>query len=344
MSASFAARVVLWQRAFGRHGLPWQGTRDPYRVWLSEIMLQQTQVSTVLGYFEPFLQNFPTVQALAAAPVDQVLALWSGLGYYSRARNLHACAQAVVDRHAGRFPQTVAELTSLPGIGPSTAAAIAAFCFGERTSIFDGNVKRVMARHLGFDADLADAGQARKLWAQADTRLPHRRDAMPAYTQGLMDLGATVCTSRKPNCAACPVSSDCVALAVGRVDELPNKTRRLKRHRRESWLALLRHGRSIWLVRRPDKGVWGGLWCFPVFDDEAALGEFMAGVQAEADPSAPPLRHALTHFDWMLWPVMGRLSRRRKPSADGAWFELDEALRLGLPQPVRQLLQAGEAA
>src|SRR5436190_18768646 len=195
--SSFADRVIAWQRTHGRHTLPWQNTRDPYRVWLSEIMLQQTQVATVLGYYERFLQRFPDVHALAAASIDDVFALWSGLGYYSRARNLHRCAQKVVAEHGGRFPPTSAALAELPGIGRSTAAAIAAFCFGERVAILDGNVKRVLTRVLAFDGDLAEARAERELWTEATALLPLHDIA--AYTQGLMDLGATVCAARAPH-------------------------------------------------------------------------------------------------------------------------------------------------
>ena len=197
---SFAMRLVHWQRQHGRHDLPWQHTRDPYRVWLSEIMLQQTQVVTVIDYFNRFLHRFPTVRDLAAATEDEVLGLWSGLGYYSRARYLHRAAQQVVAQHGGVFPQQAALLETLPGIGRSTAAAIASVCFGERVAILDGNVKRVLTRHLGFDADLAQARAVTTLWERAQDRLPARAQDMPIYTQAVMDLGATVCTPRQPRC------------------------------------------------------------------------------------------------------------------------------------------------
>ena len=234
---SFATRLIDWQRSHGRHTLPWQNTRDPYRVWLSEIMLQQTQVSTVLGYYDRFLQRFPDVAALAAATLDDVFALWSGLGYYSRARNLHACAQAVVAQHGGRFPASSAALMTLPGIGRSTAAAIAAFCFGERVAILDGNVKRVLTRVLAFDGDLAETKQERALWAEATALLPER--GIESYTQGLMDLGATLCTQRAPSCLLCPVQPLCAAAAAGTPQRYPVKTRKLKRGTREQvWLWL----------------------------------------------------------------------------------------------------------
>ncbi len=221
-AASVAARVVRWHRRAGRRGLPWQGVRDPYRVWLSEVMLQQTQVATALAYYERFVERYPDVAALAAAPLDDVLASWSGLGYYSRARHLHRCAQTIVGEYGGSFPRSSAELARLPGIGRSTAAAIAAFCFDERAAILDGNVKRVLARHLGFEADLANASAQRELWAHAESLLPAAAQ-MARYTQGLMDLGALVCLPRQPRCEACPLAATCVARRSGRTAELPLK-------------------------------------------------------------------------------------------------------------------------
>lgn len=211
--ADFAERVVAWQRSHGRSALPWQNTRDPYRVWLSEVMLQQTQVSTVLGYFARFLERFPTVRALADGTEDEVFGLWSGLGYYSRARNMHRCAQEVVARFGGEFPRTAAELETLPGIGRSTSAAIAAFCFGERVAILDGNVKRVLTRVLGFGGDMSSSAQERALWDRATQLLPpaEQKEAIASYTQGVMDLGATVCLPRKPSCMICPLNKTCGA-------------------------------------------------------------------------------------------------------------------------------------
>jgi A/G-specific adenine glycosylase len=209
----FASVVIRWQRDHGRHDLPWQQTREPYPVWLSEIMLQQTQVGTVKAYYARFLERFPDMDALAAADLDEVLSVWSGLGYYSRARNLHRCAQAVRDRFGGKWPRSPDVLETLPGIGRSTAAAIAAFCFGERVAILDGNVRRVLSRVLGFDSDLSKMANQRALWVLAEQLLPvdHLRQTMPAYTQGLMDIGATVCRARGPDCGACPAASVCAA-------------------------------------------------------------------------------------------------------------------------------------
>lgn len=374
----FAARVVAWQRQHGRHGLPWQGTRDAYRIWLSEIMLQQTQVSTVLRYYGRFLERFPTVVDLAQAGVDEVLALWSGLGYYSRARNLHACAQAVASRHGGVFPTDASVLETLPGIGRSTAAAVAAFSSGQRVAILDGNVKRVLARHRAFAQDVAKPAGLRALWEVAEALLPVK-EGVEAYTQGLMDLGATLCTLRRPRCGDCPVQADCQAHALGSPQAFPVKTRRVTRSARSSVMLLALQGSGepdvepggaqgiqILLQQRPSTGIWGGLWTLPLFDDEAHL---MQAVQTTGidGPGAelpletlPTVHHALTHLDWTLQPRRAQVSTEQghalwvslmracglEPSAPSAsegslrWMDLREALTLGLPAPVRLLLEA----
>ncbi len=348
--AELADRLIDWQRRHGRHDLPWQGTRDPYRVWLSEIMLQQTQVSTVTGYYERFVLAFDSVAALAAAPLDDVLALWSGLGYYSRARNLHRCARLVVDRHGGRFPTTSALLAELPGIGPSTAAAIAAFCFGERCAILDGNVKRVLSRALGFSGDLADAPQQRRLWQLANALLPD--DDIAAYTQGLMDLGAGPCSRRRPDCGACPLATLCVARRDDHPEAYPVKTRRLVRSLRSNALLWLTAGDSVWLVRRPEAGIWAGLWTMPEFADAEAVWSLTAGWPGHSE-ALPAFKHVLTHLDWMLQPCRWALpdalpaTRRRvieRLLPAGRWLPVGEALALGLPAPVRRLLEATDAA
>jgi A/G-specific adenine glycosylase len=344
---AFAQRVIRWQRRHGRHGLPWQGTRDPYRVWLSEIMLQQTQVATVLDYHGRFLLRFPDLPALAAAPLDDVLALWSGLGYYSRARNLHACARQVKEQFGGKFPRSAEALAELPGIGRSTAAAIAAFCFGERVAILDGNVKRVLSRALGFGDDLAVAANERRLWQLAQSLLPPRNIA--AYTQGLMDLGATLCTSRAARCGDCPLRADCVAHRQERVQDYPRKSRRSVRGRRENALLWLARGPRLWLVRRPDSGVWAGLWSLPEFADAHSLRSAVEGWPGGGE-ELPAIDHALTHFDWRLCPVRWTLPRRvgavrlqalTDTLPGGRWVDRGEALRLGLSAPVRRLLETG---
>jgi A/G-specific adenine glycosylase len=344
MPAGFAGHVVRWQRQHGRNGLPWQGTRDPYRVWLSEIMLQQTQVSVVLEYYPRFLQRFPDVAALAAAPQDDVLGLWSGLGYYSRARNLHRCAQEVMQRHAGRFPQDAATLQTLPGIGRSTAAAIAAFCFGERAAILDGNVKRVLSRVLGYGQDLAVASHEKELWRKAEELLPTRdlAQAMPRYTQGLMDLGATLCLPRNPACLLCPLHGVCTAAAQGTPEAYPIKSRKLKRSSQSLWLLHAQDADgSVWLHKRPAPGVWAGLYCMPVFDSRDALEQALTARLLGELHEREPFLHVLTHKDLHLHPVQARVAASTTLAGPGQWFAAHEWPALGLPAPVRRLLQAG---
>jgi A/G-specific adenine glycosylase len=346
---SFAERLVGWQRREGRHGLPWQNTRDPYHVWLSEVMLQQTQVSTVLDYYPRFLLRFPDVQTLAQAEQGEVLALWSGLGYYSRARNLHRCAQAVVAEHGGAFPQTWALLQTLPGIGASTAAAIAAFCFGERVSIVDGNVRRVLSRLLAFEGDLAKTPAQRALWDVAQTLLPQpsplQAEDMQAYTQGLMDLGATLCTRSRPACERCPVQALCQAHASDQVARYPIKTKTLKR-RSESWWLLCRFdvsdGGWVWLEQRPQTGIWAGLYCPPVFADEAQMRLALDGVPLQAIDHRSTVSHALTHRELTLHPTVVRCTRQSQAGkgAQGQWVALRSLDALGLPKPIRTWLDA----
>lgn len=338
-----AALVTRWQQAHGRSHLPWQQTRDPYRVWLSEIMLQQTQVGTVLDYYPRFLARFPDVQALAVASPDDVLALWSGLGYYSRARNLHRCAQQVVAQHGGAFPASAEVLATLPGIGRSTAGAIAAFCFGERSPILDANVRRVLTRLLGFGEDLAVARNERQLWDHAQALLPQDDLAhtMPRYTQGLMDLGAMVCLPRRPLCGQCPLQARCVALAQGTPEAYPVKTRKLVR-RAESWwlLVLCDPAGRVWLQRRPARGIWAGLHCPPVFTGrEALLADPVFQEGAIVTDEMPSFLHVLTHRDLHLHPVRVRAGDGGGPDGGSAgWYGRGQWDALGLPAPVRKLL------
>lgn len=337
LPTGFARRMVDWQRLHGRQSLPWQNTRDPYRVWLSEIMLQQTQVSTVLDYFPRFLARFPDVAALAAAPQDDVLALWSGLGYYSRARNLHRCAQAVMARFGGVFPRRAEDLQTLPGIGRSTAAAIAAFCFDERVAILDGNVKRVLTRVLGYGADLAVAQNEKALWALAQDLLPTRDSDMPPYTQALMDLGATVCLPRKAQCEACPVSRLCQARAQGDPLAFPVKTRKLKRSSATLWLLWAVNAQGqVWLQKRPDTGIWAGLYSLPVFDSQAQV--LAAWRQGQDAQYIAPWKHVLTHRDLHLHPVRMTGAGPSEPACDGRWVDADAWPGMGLPAPIRALL------
>ena len=343
--AQFSTKVVRWQKSHGRNGLPWQNTREPYRVWLSEIMLQQTQVTTVLDYYARFLQRFPGVADLAAASLDEVLGLWSGLGYYSRARNLHRCAQEVVALHAGEFPQTAELLQTLPGIGPSTAAAIASFCFSERVAILDGNVKRVLTRVFAFSGDMASSAQERALWDLATALLPQRnlREAMPRYSQGVMDLGATICTARRPSCPTCPVRSLCRGLAGGAPENYPVKTRKIKRSAMSLSLLWAQRGDgAVWLERRVVPGIWGGLYCFPVFESEEALLASLPAHWQLRLTAIKPFVHVLTHKDLRLSPMQLQLAAREAGAGSlpgaGAWFAREAWIALGLPAPIRKLL------
>jgi A/G-specific adenine glycosylase len=347
----FSVDIVQWQKGSGRNHLPWQNTRDPYRVWLSEIMLQQTQVATVLGYYSRFLQRFPAVADLAEATLDDVLTLWSGLGYYSRARNMHRCAQQVLALHGGKFPSTAKQLESLPGIGPSTAAAIASFCFAERVAILDGNVKRVLTRILAFAGDLSTAANERKLWRLATGLLPreHLFETMPRYTQGVMDLGATVCLAKKPRCDTCPASGVCLGLASGEPEKYPVKSRKIKRSSQTvNLLWAEKPDGSVWLERRPSAGIWGGLYCLPVFETEDALVSLLPVCAHIRLEYLLPFKHVLTHKDMNLCPVKARFSQdqamltlasaERDTKATGGWFAPGDLHQLGLPAPIRKLL------
>ena len=329
--ADLARKLVLWQRRHGRHGLPWQRTRDPYRVWLSEIMLQQTQVAAVIPYYERFLARFPDVGALAAASEDAVLELWSGLGYYARGRNLRNAARMVAKR--GSFPDTPEGLQELPGVGPSTAAAIAVFAFGRRAAILDGNVKRVLARCFGVEGEAAQ-------WALAGSLLPAR--AIETYTQALMDLGATVCTRAKPACDRCPVAKDCVALREDRVGELPSPRKRKPLPlRRTTWL-VLQHQGAVLLERRPSSGIWGGLWVFPegAARDVKSFCRRNFSVEIAEAKKMPVIEHGFTHFRLDIRPIRCAV-RKILPHAEAPgriWLDLDDAVRAAVPAPVKALL------
>ena len=342
----FATQVVEWQAVKGRNHLPWQQGRDPYRVWLSEIMLQQTQVATVIGYFARFIDRFPDLASLSHATQDEVLGLWSGLGYYTRAQNLLRCAQRIAADYGGVFPRTAAQLETLPGIGRSTAAAIASQCFGERVAILDANVKRVIARVAGFEGDLAQAANVRHLWDIASHYLPENAADMPRYTQGMMDIGAMVCQPKQPHCHECPVRSECTAAASGNPQRYPVHNRKLKRSSQALWLlwAQTPDG-TIYLHKRPSKGIWANLHCLPVFDSEQALRDAIpASWQALLRP-LPAFTHVLTHKDLQLHPFQVF----PKSSADaetihignvenGRWVAATNWEALGLPAPVRKLL------
>lgn len=344
---SFSAAVIKWQKEHGRHALPWQNTRDAYRVWLSEIMLQQTQVSAVLGYYARFLERFPTLADLADAPSEDVMALWSGLGYYTRARNLHACARRVMAEYGGRFPGDPALLAGLPGIGRSTAAAIAAFSSGTRAAILDGNVKRVFARVFGVDQFPGLKPVEDALWRRADALLP--MDGIEAYTQGLMDLGATLCTRSSPDCGRCPLQERCVAYATGRTAELPVRKPKKAVPEKQATLIAVVHGGQVLLEQRPDTGIWGGLMSLPELDGHQARGIDAADIDAvvraagafgevEEAEALLPLVHVFTHYKLHIAPYRIGLARRAQMDACYVWWDMAKIEQAPLPAPVKKLL------
>ncbi len=340
--AGFAPALIAWQQRHGRHDLPWQQTRDPYAVWLSEIMLQQTQVVAVVPYYQRFLARFPTLAALAAAPLDAVLALWSGLGYYSRARNLHRAAQMIMAQHRGTFPQAIEAMLALPGIGRSTAAAITVFAFDGRAAILDGNVKRVLARVCGIAGYPGESAVAAQLWAAAEALLPH--SDLQAYTQGLMDLGATVCARRNPQCSACPVRDMCIALKTDRVDVLPEPKPRKVLPRRRMMMLLLQRDGAVLLEQRPPTGIWGGLWSFPEADadaDAVAVCAQRYGAQVTLSAALPLIEHGFTHFrlDILAQPVAVAAWPCRAAEPGLWWVAPAEACAAAVPAPVRGILE-----
>jgi A/G-specific adenine glycosylase len=335
--SKFASALVEWQRQHGRRGLPWQGTRDPYRIWLSEVMLQQTQVAAVIPYYERFLRRFPTIDLLASASEDEVLQLWSGLGYYARGRNLHAAAKAVMAR--GAFPRKPEEIESLPGIGRSTAAAIAAFAFGERAAILDGNVKRVLARFLCIEGWPGEKAVETALWERANRLLPERE--IESYTQALMDLGATVCTRSAPRCDACPVRISCKARKANRIARIPApRPRKALPQRAVTWL-VLRRGNEILLEKRPSSGIWGGLWSFPEAPGKDVNGYCRRALACEviSKKALDTLEHGFTHFRLQIRPLLCEVMRKPNILAPGyLWLDVDEARGAAVPTPVRKLV------
>lgn len=383
LRTSFARTLIAWQKQHGRHHLPWQNTRDPYRIWLSEIMLQQTQVAAVVPYYERFLARFPTLQALAQAPDDAVMALWSGLGYYARARNLHRCAQVICAEYGGQFPQQAATIATLPGVGRSTAAAIAAFAFRERAAILDGNVKRVLCRHFGVEGFPGQAQVEKSLWGLAEQLLPDAH--IEAYTQGLMDLGASLCQRSKPQCTRCPLQESCVAYRDQRTNALPTPRPPRVQVQRYALMLVIQHGAAILLEKRPASGIWGGLWSLPQIDINVA--EFSSGIASSKAPQTlkhtlqmcvvtclqrygiaaqhtqaieelTAFKHTFTHFRLSVLPIRVYLSKRpsvvghhssvgvKKPVElnEHRWLALNAMDQTGLPAPVRRLLEPLQAS
>jgi A/G-specific adenine glycosylase len=345
--ASFAPTLIAWQRLHGRQSLPWQqlgAARDAYRVWVAEIMLQQTQVAAVIPYYRCFLERFPDVESLAAASSDDVMREWSGLGYYSRARNLHAAARRVVADFGGRFPDSVELLATLPGIGRSTAGAIAAFASGRRAAILDGNVKRVLARVFLLDGAPGSAAFTTRAWTIAESLLP--TDDIERYTQGLMDLGATICTPRKPSCLVCPFESSCAAHREGREAEFPRRAARKALPERRATLLLATRDGDVLLERRPPIGIWGGLWSLPeAADRDAAIERAGSFGTRETVDDAIGFTHGFTHFVLHADVVRIRMASApactaRSPDEPLRWVARDALGTIGLPAPIRTLLAA----
>lgn len=363
---SFSQAVITWQKQFGRHALPWQNTDDAYRVWLSEIMLQQTQVTAVIPYYQKFLQKFPSVFDLASAPSEEVMAMWSGLGYYTRARNLHQCAKIIVSQYQGQFPDDPALLQALPGIGRSTAAAVSAFSYGTKAAILDGNVKRVFARVFGIDAYPGLKLIEDDLWLRAQALLPETD--IQSYTQGLMDLGATLCTRSKPECTRCPLQSRCNAVATHRTDQLPvRKPKKVQKEKQATMLVIL-HDDHVLLEMRPDSGIWGGLYSLPELDGMQAV-EVSAQSSAELENTVlqkknphtlsaeserfiaqfgiadqkyamPSRAHVFTHFKLHIAPLCVILKSKQAHIAQPqyTWHALNNIHNIGLPAPIKTLL------
>lgn len=361
---SFARRIIDWQQVHGRHDLPWQGA-DAYRVWLSEIMLQQTQVTTVIPYYQRFVESFKDIATLAAASEDEVLSHWSGLGYYSRARNLHRAAKLVVQQYKGKFPGDFEAMLALPGIGRSTAAAISALAFHQRRAILDGNVKRVLARYCGIAGYPGDRKIEAQLWQQAETLLPAlspipsgekvrvrggAESPIALYTQGLMDLGATICTRTKPKCTDCPVRKDCKAYLDDLVATLPTPRPRKVLPEKQCTMLLLMHGTDILLEKRPGNGIWGGLWCLPQFEDETSAMHWGAqrgiGLRGRSTNATskfeelPVVTHTFTHFKLHIAPLRVRLSGKPNQVQEPGmvWLDSEDALNAAVPAPVRRIL------
>lgn len=338
---TFSKRLVDWQRVHGRHTLPWQASRDPYRIWVSEIMLQQTQVAAVIPYYLRFMERFPEVLALAAANEEQVLEHWAGLGYYARGRNLHRAARQIVEQHAGDFPTGFEAILALPGVGRSTAAAISAFAFGGRRAILDGNVKRVLTRVFGITGWPGEKRVENQLWQLAESLLPERE--IETYTQALMDLGATVCTRSKPRCAECPLTLDCIAHHENRTAQLPESRPRKPLAQRAVTLLLLRHGQDVFLEKRPSPGIWGGLWSLPetTLLPEAACLQ-LTGQVPKCTRKLPTFFHTFSHFRLEISPVeMDVANLPQVAMSPGmVWMDVREAVGAAIPKPVKSLLQS----
>jgi len=346
-AARLAPALLAWYAADGRKDLPWQRDRTPYRVWVSEIMLQQTQVGTVIAYYERFMARLPTLRDLAAAPLDEVLHLWSGLGYYARARNLQRAARIVMQRHGGEFPATLDQVIALPGIGRSTAGAILALSRGERHPILDGNVRRVLARHFAVDGFPGEAAVERRLWTLAEHCTPHSR--VDDYTQAIMDLGATICTRARPACLLCPLSATCEARRRDAQRSYPAPKPRKARPQREAWVLLAQRGGKVLLERRPPAGIWGGMWGLPEFPTREHAAQWCSEHLSGSSALQPgePLKHAFSHFDYDMKPLEVHCAGKAPALRDDdryRGYDVEKPVELGIPKPIATLLRARRAA
>ena len=339
---AFAERLLDWFDAHGRKDLPWQHPKEAYRIWVSEIMLQQTQVQTVIGYFERFMARFPDVIALASAEQDEVLHHWSGLGYYARARNLHKAAQIIRDELNGAFPDTLEAAMELPGIGKSTAGAILSLAFEQRHTILDGNVKRVLARHEAVEGWPGNTSVGKKLWEIAERHTPADRTA--AYTQAIMDLGATLCTRSKPACERCPVAADCTAHSSGSVTEFPGRKPKKVKPLRATTMIIARHDGHVYLERRPESGIWGGLWSLPEMQGDA-VDDWCRDKLASGAVKVEPwqlLRHSFSHYDLDIQPIVVRVETplsKEADSDDATWHRIGDEPPGGMAAPVHKLIE-----
>ncbi len=354
MSTSFSSAIIAWYDKYGRKTLPWQTLHDPYATWLSEIMLQQTQVATVIPYFERFITRFPTVTDLAKAELDEALHLWTGLGYYARARNLHKAAQHMVTHHHGEFPHTLEDAMALPGVGRSTAGAVLSLSRQQHHPILDGNVKRTLSRHYAIEGWPGKREIDKKLWEIAEKNTPKR--GVEKYNQAMMDMGAMICTRNKPKCSLCPVSKTCQAFALNRQTDFPTKKPKKTLPEKRTCFLVFQHGTHIWLEQRPATGLWGGLWCFPetcqdnypqaIFD---ILDERKQGKTTPSDTCALiAFRHTFSHYHLDILPILisvedQNTSHKNPPiirDNNGTWYDLTQPTKIGLAAPTKKILDA----
>ncbi|MBT0721277.1 A/G-specific adenine glycosylase [Rosenbergiella collisarenosi] len=338
-ASPFASQVLTWYHQFGRKTLPWQQEKTPYKVWLSEVMLQQTQVATVIPYFERFMAQFPTVAELSAAPIDHVLHLWTGLGYYARARNLHKAACQVMTEHQGKFPEEFEQVVALPGVGRSTAGAILSLSLGQHHPILDGNVKRVLARYYAVKGWPGQREVENKLWALSEAVTPQHEVA--AFNQAMMDLGATVCTRSRPKCSLCPLSDGCIAHAQQSWQDYPGKKPKKDLPTREAWLLLIKQKDRVLLEKRPGAGIWGGLYSFPQFADQQEMEQWLLqrGIKG-SQQVLTSFRHTFSHFHLQIIPVLLDAPSMTALMEESVtlWYNLAQPQSVGLAAPVQRIL------